>query len=112
MLTRRLVWVAEDDGKIHGVLVAFAAHGYFYPVRLVGHRGGSWAWGLLRRAFSDALGRGQLYYITHVDLDETGTKLARILRRRGGAVGPGAWIGGFIPALMRKPVEQTEAQVG
>ena len=112
MLTRRLVWVAEEDGKIQGAVIAFAAHGFFYPVRLIGQSGGRWVWGLLHRAFADALDRGQVYYIVHLDLNPIESKLIRILRRRGGALGPGGWIGGYIPQLLRMPVQQPEVQVG
>jgi hypothetical protein len=112
MLTRRLVWVAVQDGEVRGVLVAFAAHGFFYPVRLCAKGlGGAHIYALLKKAFRDSFDRGYYFYVTCVDSSEIGKKFARMILARGGQAKPGGWLGGAVaPLLGIKPKATVEAE--
>jgi hypothetical protein len=98
MLNRRLVWVAEEDGKIHGMLIAFAGHDFFFPVRLVGTPGEGWLKGLLWKAFRDAQERGYHFFVTVLDKHDgkVAKKLARLALRRGAILDADGWMAGQI----------------
>lgn len=97
MLTRRLVWVAVQDGEVRGVLIAFAGHGIFQPVTLVGRKGERWVLGLLRKAFRDALERGYNYYVTTASPARSvqEAKLSRLMLSMGAKYSDG-WFGGQV----------------
>jgi hypothetical protein len=103
MLTPDLVWVAEDEGRILGVLIAMAGHGFFMPLRVATAKSApNWCLRtLLKKAFRDAVRRGFMFYLVQIG-GETFQQFARILKRRGALLHEAGWAGGHIPTLLRE----------
>ena len=112
MLTRRLVWVAVENGEIQGVLIAFAAHGFFQPACLIGRENRGWVYGLLKKAFRDAFDRGYYFYIVHANPSRPKErKLVNIILRRGGKLSPSGdgWYGGSVEAMIKLRREEKQS---
>lgn len=113
MLTEDLCWVAEDweSGECVGILVAFAAHKFFYPIRVVVVPGApkSTALALLRRSLVDARKDGYQFFLTHLENTSVGEKLARILEGHDGIPVRGGWYGGFIDNMLAKTLPKSHA---
>jgi hypothetical protein len=103
MLTPDSVWVAEEDGRIVGILIAMYAHHCFLPL-IVCMDKGTEEWRLivfLKNVFRDVSKRGIQNYILDRDVIPEFAKIAGV--RGGVLMSPnGGWLGGKIADLLRE----------
>ena len=82
---REWCWIAEEDGKPVGILIAAPCHGIVYLMRLCtkdGHSADVFL--LLRHFFADTRARGFMGYMLHVDPTRpVESKLIGLCRKAG-----------------------------
>jgi hypothetical protein len=102
-LTPDLVWVIEYRWNVIGLLIGFAAHGFFFPVRVSVSVGApkTALLVLLRSAFSAMRERGFTNFLTTLEPGEFCKTISRAVCRRGGVTWAtnGVWVGGKIEAV-------------
>ncbi len=109
LLTPDLVWVAVDNMQVVGIFIAFAAHGFFMPFRMVTLP--TAPYGCVRRlakkAFADALSRGYHFFLTALEnVQPTDRQLLKLLELRGitgTKEGDMIWVGGNISDFLTYP---------
>jgi hypothetical protein len=84
-IDRQWVWVAENDGKIVGILLAGACHGMVYLMRVCAEKGCSQmvVRALIEKTRADCAARGFKGYFFHLD-PTTDQRLLRTCRKYGG----------------------------
>jgi hypothetical protein len=103
MLTHDSVWVAEEGGKIVGMVISMYAHHFFWPF-IICMEEGTEPWRLfvfLRGVFRDVMKKGIQNYL--VDKDAI-PEFAKIAKENGAALmSPGGgWYGGKIADLIKE----------